>query len=320
MMIRNMRLITLMAFCVIAVTALSKPSLLFARRASEGANDFGLTHETSARCETGEEGRDPDAIWREIKSLAEKEASESASATRTGLSVLLVGSTPQLTIKKGDVGDLGFGDDPYGIPFRYQLQIEYLRRSLTTAQLNQFAKTIVAAQQKDSPKPSPNRTSAQNSNDPWECYLDQAELLVRQTVLAIEAINDKQRLKAYLQKTGDEIDALLYNKFFESIEQYAQENGINVIYDRGGPRPVQVPINTEPSGATVWIMTQLRYQQQVRILKTDPSRWPWQELVQNPTEFVANSRYRYQARWPDGRKAEGDIVIKDASPVTFRPQ
>ena len=173
--------------------------------------------------------------------------------------------------------------------------------------------------------PSSNETTknrrASNGRDRWECYLEQAEVLVRQAVAAIETIENKVQLKQFLQKTDDQIDDLLYNKLFASIEQYAQENGINLIYDRGGaPMRVQVSINSEPGGAKVWLMTQLRYQQQVRILKADPSQWPWRELVQNPTELISNARYRYLARWPDGRKAEGDIEIRDASPVTLRPQ
>lgn len=265
------------------------------------------------------EGRDPDAIWREIKSLAEAEAaSGSLSFIPPRFTIKLVGS-PQLTIKKGSVGNLGFGNDPYGVPFREQVLIESLRRALAEGHLESAAEPTRTTQNKESRAISDKGRVVSDDNEQWQCYLDQAEQLVKQSVVAIETVTNKDQLKVFLQKTEDQIDDLLYNKLFESIEKYAQKNRYNVIYDRGGDtvKPFSVSVSSVPDGAKVWIMTDGVYRMQL-FLKLDPSQWPWTEVVQNPADLIG--KYRYKASWPDGRRTEENINVTNANPLRVLPQ
>ena len=268
------------------------------------------------------QGRDPKAIWQQIKSLAEAEVSSgSRSFTRPSFTTKVVGSTRQLNITKGDVSDLGFGDDPYKNPFKEQILIEALRRALTEARLDDTATGIVTAPNRSSSlksQPPANTTGRASGNAQWQCYLDQAEQLVRQGVVAIETISNKDQLKQFLQRTQDQIDELLYNQLFESIEQYAEHNRYNVIYDRGGTvKAFSVSINSVPDGAKVWLMTDLVYRKQL-ITNTEQSQWPWREIVQNPADLIG--KYRYMAVWPDGRRAEGTIEVNSAAPLKLLPQ
>jgi hypothetical protein len=268
--------------------------------------------------------RDPEAVWRDIKSLAETEAaSASSSFIHPKLTLRIIG-TPQLRIVKGDVSDLGFGDDPYGMPFRKQILIESLRRALAEANLEGTAKQTGPERNAAAPGPGTSQTpekkpTASDGSQKWQCYLDQAEQLVRQAVVAIETVTDKDQLKRLLQKTEDQIDELLYSKLFESIEQYAKDNRYNVIYERGGEtvKPFSVSVTSVPDGAKVWVITELVYRKQL-IMRVDRAQWPWKELVQSPADLIG--KYRYMAVWPDGKRAEGSIEVTNANPLKFQPR
>src|SRR4051794_31444435 len=63
----------------------------------------------------------PDAIWKGIKSLAEEEIRLNSPAIRSfEFDLKQVGSAMQLTVVKGGVDNLQFGNDPYELPFKKQ--------------------------------------------------------------------------------------------------------------------------------------------------------------------------------------------------------
>jgi hypothetical protein len=243
-----------------------------------------------------------------VKSLAEEEAaSSSPSFIRPSFTAKKIGQTVVFMVNKGDVGNLGFRDDPYKSPIRKQILIEALRRAVTEAHLGE---PFGAA------KPADSRAISDESTK-WQCYLDQAEQVVKQMVVAIETVTDRSQLERLLGSGEDQIDDLIYNKFFDSFEEYAEENKYAVIYDRGQVKRFSVTISSEPAGAKVWRMTHVVYRKQLKF-NVDPSQWPWEEVVQNPVDMLG--KYRYMARWQDGRQAEGTINVENAGPITFRPQ
>ena len=249
---------------------------------------------------------EPETNWREIKSLAQAEvASPPNSFPLPGFSIKQVGSTTVVTISKSKVGDLGFGMDPYRSPFGKQILIESIRRSLTEARLLQLTGNDPAKQE-----------LAHKVSEEWQSYLNQAELTVKQMVVAIETIPDKSQLRESLTTSEKQVDDLLYGKFFGAVEKYAEENKYSVVYERGGVKPFSVPIVSVPEGAKIWLMTDIVYQKQ-KMFKIDSAHWPWQEIVQNPVDLIG--KYRYLARWPDGKYAEGPINITSGSTLTFRP-
>jgi hypothetical protein len=269
-------------------------------------------------------GHDVKEVRRGIKTLAEAEAAApSRTYIRPRFTIKTVGSTTQLTMNRGEIGDLGFGDDPYGVPIRKQILIETLRRALADARLEDVAKRGGAGESRAPAKPGAGKahegTAAAAAAGHWQCYLDQAEQLVGQSVIAIETVTDKQQLQQLLQGAEDQIDELLYNKLFASIEEYAKSRGYNVIYERGGDaaKPFAVPFSSAPDGAKLWVMTDLVYRKQL-IIKVDRSQWPWTELVQNPVNLLG--KYQYMAVWPDGRRSEGSFEVTSGNALKFTPQ
>ena len=261
----------------------------------------------------GVRGPTPLTIWRGIKVAAQNEArSASPLIIAPRFMVTYVGETPELTIVKGDVvTDLGFRDDPYDLPFRKQILIESLRRVLADTDL---AKTKTP----DPQRPAPRVRGSSKAASVGQPYLLSAEKLVRQTVIDIESEPNKDSLKEKLRAKEKQIDELLYDKIYQAVEQEAQANGYNIIYGRGGASTIKFSVNitTVPDGAKVWVMTNLVYRQQVN-LRTNASRWPWIEIVQIPYQLLG--KYRYRTIWRDGRHAEGDINVVNASPIRFLP-
>jgi hypothetical protein len=291
--------LTVIAFCL-AVTA--GPSLETSLNRSAAWIDGPRTghFKTGSVIVLPQKSRDPDTEWREIKSLVEADLSSGSSPVGApAFTVTKIGKTSQLTIKKGNVGDIGFGDDPYGAPFRKQMLLELLRRALTTARLD----AVVTPALPEMGKKDQNSGRADGGAQ-WQCFLDQAELLVRQMVVAIQSVSNKDELKQLLQKTEDRIDDLLYNDLFESIEEYARLHKLNIILDRGtdAPKPFSVVVSTSPGGARIWLLRPLRYRQLSKLGSAGPAQWPWEELVQNPALLFG--RYRYKARWPNGQFTE----------------
>jgi len=248
-------------------------------------------------------------IWKEIKVAAQNEvSSNSPSITAPRFTVKEVGSSRQLTIVKGDVGGLGFSNDPYELPFKEQILVEALRRSLTETDL-QVAKTssVKGLSRQD--------FQLMSAGQP---YLESAENLVRKTVVDIESEPDKNLLREKLRESERQIDELLYDKIYQAVEQIAQRNNYNIIHGRGGSdiKKFSVNITTVPDGAKVFVMTDLVYRKQL-IIKADPSQWPWLEITQNPYPLLG--KYRYLTIWSGGKRAEGSIDVASGSPLKILP-
>jgi hypothetical protein len=255
----------------------------------------------------------PAAIWKRIKAAAQDELrSNSPLIIAPKFTVKQIGSTRQLTIVKGDVSGLGFReDDPYELPLKKQILIEALRRSLTETDLTGL-KTPAA---KSSSRRVVGNSEAESAVQP---YLVSAENLVKKTVVDIESEPDKNRLDEKLRDNEKQIDDILYDKIYQAVEQVARRKGYNIIYGRGGgePKKFSVNITTVPDGARVFIMRDREYQMQL-FMKTNPSQWPWLEIVQNPYQLLG--KYRYRTVWRDGKHAEGDINVLNDSPLRFQP-
>jgi len=265
--------------------------------------------------------RDPNEVWREIKSLAEQEAVSPSQPFIQPLTIKIVGSTIQLRIKLEEGGDLGFGEDPYQLPIKEQILIEALRHALADRQFQSSPQPDIEQNRslEALPTGSTKTSTYANANERWQCYLDQAQHLVRQMVVALETVTDKNQLKQVLQEAKTQIDEILYShgQLFDSIANYADEHHYIVVYERGGSvKPFSVSLVSIPDGAKVWLMTDLVYRKQL-IVRTDPTQWPWREIVQNPADLIG--KYRYIARWPDGRHAEGSIDVTNSNPLRFQP-
>lgn len=298
--------------CCVLIVAVGTPNSSFA------ANREGVRNtESRARIKQKNSRKarrpTPFAIWKGIKAVAQNEVrSDSSLIIYPRFTVKQIGSTPQLTIETGDVSGLGFGDDPYEIPFKKQMLIEALRRSLAATNLTEEKKPAT----KD---PSRRLSGSSQAARVGRPHLLRAENLVKKTVVDIESERDKGRLGEKLRESEQQIDDILYDKIYVAIEQVAQRKGYNIIRGRGGPRPIPmflVEIITDPDKGKVFVMTDLSYRKQL-ITKTDRSRWPWIEIVQNPYRLAG--KYRYRTIWPDGKRAEGTIHVANPGPVKFRP-
>lgn len=232
----------------------------------------------------------PEQIWQGIKSAAQTEVKDNSPLIiLPKFTVKKTGSSRVLTIVKGDVGELGFQDDPYEFPFKKQILIEALRRSLASGELTTPRADLAAA-----------------------------ESLVKKMIVDIESDPDQQSMKQRLLEDERQIDEILYEKIYEIVEQEAERKGYNIVYARGGDeiKKFSVKITTVPDGAKVWIMWDLVYRKQL-ITKTEKSQWPWIEVVQSPSDFLG--KYHYLAVWPDGRRAEGDIEVSSPNPIRLLP-
>jgi hypothetical protein len=316
-------------FCVLAFIVAAVPLTLLVARARDGVRTAHLTgsysigqepgiarHLSSAQHEHHAKGRrpTPDAIWKGIKSAAQDAVrSNSPLIKAPEFDIKQIGSTRQLTIVKGDVSELGFEDDPYELPFKEQILIEALRQSLAKIDLAGTGASVAKE------GTSGRAQGSSEGESYWQPYLVRAESLDKKVVVDIESDTDKNSLSEKLRENQKQIDEILYDEIYKAVEQDAQRNGYNIIYGRGGPdrKMFSVNISTVPDGAKVWMMTGLVYRQHSSIVGTDPSRWPWKEMVQNPLDLLGG--YHYRARWPDGKQAEGDIEVLSASPVTFKP-
>jgi hypothetical protein len=141
-------------------------------------------------------------------------------------------------------------------------------------------------------------------------YLERAERIVRRTIYDIETGNI--RLSKQLQDNEKQIDKILYDRIYDAIEMVARRKGYNIIYGKSGSevKKFSVAITTVPQGARVFIMTDLVYRKQL-IMKTNPSDWPWTEIVQNPNPLLG--KYRYFTVWPNGKRSEGSIDVNSDS-------
>jgi hypothetical protein len=283
--------------------------------ASVGQNEDIARYPATPQHKKSSERSRPTAeeIWQGIKVAAQNEVrSNSPLIIFPTFSVKYIGSTRQLTIVKGNVGALGFRDDPYELPFKKQILIEALRRSLAETDL---AASKAPATSEGTPIGARGGSVTESY---WRPYLVSAENLVKKAIVDIESDPDKNSLKVKLEQDETQVNEILDDRVYQAVAQEAQHNGYNVIYGRGGGdiKKFSVNLSTAPDGAKIWIMTGLVYRKQL-IMKTDPSQWPWIEIVQNPVELLGG--YHYRAVWPGGKRAESDIVVDNASPVTLKP-
>ena len=151
----------------------------------------------------------------------------------------------------------------------------------------------------------------------WREHLEQAENLVKEAVVQLESEADREKLNAKLSALGNTIDEILYTKIYGLVESFAESRQYSILSGRGADRmkKFSVSVSTVPEGARVFIMTDLLYRKQL-LKKTDPSQWPWIEIVQNPYELLG--KYRYLTVWPDGKKVEDSLNVANGSPITFR--
>jgi hypothetical protein len=239
--------------------------------------------------------KSPKEIWMAIKAYGQSKAGSNSI-----IIVKYVGPSAHVELIKGAIGDLGFGSDPYRIPFEKQIVIETLRRALSEPPWSKSSTKTTGAQ--------PERL--------WESYLKPAEALVLQSIKDIEATPDVSALKKKLKRIEEEIDTLLYINLFDAIERRAQKLGFDIIYGRGDEvKKFTVKISSTPDGARIFVMTDVVYQKQL-ILNVDIAAWPWQELVQNPASLLG--KYHYLAIWPDGSRSEGSFEIDNASPLEVK--
>lgn len=261
-----------------------------------------------------------DEVWGQLR-LAAKEAAVNSPRVVRPQFIQSDESPNNIEIVKGRVGDQGFGSDPYDVPFRKQILIEMLRNALAGLPLRPAAPT-------QSPTPAhtsnaagqalrsdPGRVTGEVS--PWEFYLTRAESLVRESLGLIESHREQPGLRAEVDNLGKRIDDILDKQLYEAIVRAAKEKDYNIIFGRGGQQPKMFRVNFEtvPEGARVWVMTDVVYRKQL-ITRTDPSMWPWVELVQNPTDMLG--RYRYRAVWPSGRRSEDNIDVNNPNPLKLR--
>lgn len=285
-----MNRLTLRTFCLcVVIINVSPPYCL-----SAGARKSSFPYSVVPQRNKGKAYRPPSkTIWNGIKIAARNAVRTNPQLiTAPRFTLEQVGPTGQLTIVKGEVGDLGFGEDPYGIPFRKQILIEALRHALTAE--------------------GPQFLSAGRP------YLECAEIFVAKIVADLESEPDKTVLREEIRESEKQIDEFLYDKIYQAIEQLAQRKHYNVIYGRGGndPKKFSVTITTVPDGAKVYVMTELVYRKQL-IKRVNPAYWPWIEVVQNPHPLLG--RNRYLTVWPGGRRTEGTIDVTSGSPIRLLP-
>jgi hypothetical protein len=256
-----------------------------------------------------EQRKSPDEIWRAIKAFGISKAESNST-----INIKNVGAS-QVELVKRTVGDLGFGSDPYRVPFEKQLTIEALRRALSESPWSKSSDNKRSGSlTKDKKSVTPAKESQPDRL--WESYLKPAEALVRQSIKDIEGAADVNVLKKKLERIEGEIDTILFENLFDAIERRAKKFGYNIIFGRGdNAKKFSVSVSSVPGGARVFVMTDVVYQKQL-ILNVDSKAWPWLELVQNPASLLG--KYRYMAIWPDGSRSEGNFEIINASPLELK--
>jgi len=147
----------------------------------------------------------------------------------------------------------------------------------------------------------------------WSQRLQKLRNLVYQSVVEIESIQDQKELlskqKKHIEETNRELEELK-----EFIYKFYTKQGYQVVTinsPEGYSPPFQVKMSTDPQGGTIKMMTYLQYRKCI-ILKLAQDLWPW--ITYNQDYSFLIGKYRYGVKWPDGRKAEGNIEITNESP------
>jgi len=252
----------------------------------------------------------PLTIWKGIKAAAQDEVqSNSPFLIAPRFTVKQIGSSPQLTIVRGDVVGLPSSeDDPYQLPFKKQILIEALRSSLVETDLSITKASTV----KRSSRQASGEFQMMKAGQP---YLAEAESLVRKMVVDIETESDKNLLLEKLSGSEKEIDDTL-EKVYEAVEQVAKRDRYNIIYGRGGENPTKfsVPIVRVPDDAQVFIMHAGTYKIHQR-RGTAPSQFPWIEITQSPYPLMGKYHYLIISA---GKRRESTIEVANNSPIRFQ--
>jgi hypothetical protein len=185
----------------------------------------------------------------------------------------------------------GSADDPYLIPVEQQIQVEAIRKLLK--------------------REAPNESF-------WQPILAQLEQIVRATISDIESTADKADLQRKLDARKEQFDAEL-GKLDDAIKLHAQSKGYKA---RRVGRVLAsdtflVTVVKTPDNGRIQVLPWAKYVL-CNTLKKCGNSWPWRELVSESESMIGE--YYYQAEWPDGKRNEGKIDVRNNTTITFKPR
>lgn len=249
----------------------------------------GLTHQSTST---------PEQIFKELKATAEKLAESDSAVIKPPVFKYVVdqknADEKNLEYNLGGVkpGALeASGDDPYSIPAQQQIQIEALRKLL-------------------------KREASQETF--WQPILERLEQVVLATIRDIESTADKTELQKKLDARKEQFDAEL-GKLEEAIKQHAQRKGYKARrVGRGlASDTFLVTVVKSPDNGRVQVLPWTKYVL-CNTLKKCGDSWPWRELVNDSESMIGE--YYYQAEWPNGKRNEGKIDVRNNTTITFKPR
>ncbi len=235
----------------------------------------------------------PEQIFHNIKSMAEELARSNSAVIKPPV-FRFVEQTKEIKYNFGGVRVQALeleNDDPYLIPFEKQIQVEALR---------QLFSRVVPQEQF------------------WQPVLGRVEGLVLETIRDIESTNSKSELQRKLDSRSTQLDAELSN-LHEAIRLYAHSRGYTASREGRGlaSDTFTVTVVKIPSNGKVQVLPWVKYVK-CNTLKQCEGSWPWRELVSESESMIGE--YYYQATWPDGRRSEGKIDVRNNTTITFTPR
>jgi hypothetical protein len=236
------------------------------------------------------ERQSPEQIFNKIKTTAEELARTNSAVIKAPV-FRFVEETKEIKYNLGGVRvqalELEDGD-PYLIPFEKQIQVEALR---------QIFSRVVAQEQF------------------WQPVLQRIEGLVLETIRDIESTTSSSELQRKLDSRTTQLDTELGN-LHEIIRLYADSRGYMASREGRGlaSDTFIVTVVKTPSNGRVQVLPWVKYVK-CNTLKKCGSSWPWRELVSESENMIGE--YYYQATWPDGRRSEGKIDVRNNTTVTF---
>ena len=239
------------------------------------------------------EGQSPEQIFNNIKSTAEELARTNSAVIKVPV-FRFVEETKEIKYNLGGVRvqalELEAGD-PYLIPFEKQIQVEALRQM--------FSRVVPQEQF-------------------WQPILRRIERLVLETIQDIESTANKSELQSKLDSRTTQIETEL-GKLNEAIRLYADGRGYTASKEGRGlaSDTFTVAVVKSPNNGKVQVLPWVKYVK-CNVLKQCGDNWPWRELVSESENMIGE--YYYQATWPDGRRSEGKIDVRNNSTITFSPR
>lgn len=184
-------------------------------------------------------------------------------------------------------------DDPYRIVFARQIQAESIKRAFRAAAVNGLA---------------------------WQQPVARIESILAEIVLEIRKGSDSKKANDYAESRLPELDKEL-DALRSLLVAYAKSRGY--VLKRTDRAPASdtftVEVSTEPKGGTVRVMPALKHIQCEKLnMCGDAASWPWRQLVSDTESLVGE--YYFVATWPDGKRNEGLISVRNASPITLKPK